>query len=274
MPQITCPACAATYDMPVGAIGPDGRKVRCAACKTLWLARTEPARADMPTAPYEASSAPQAVAEVKDEPQAGAPPAMDQTPPVAEPEMLPPEPEVAPTAKAAKPSALKAPPRRRKPWHERIGERIEAPRARWPIAASVAVLACLAGTVGLRKSIVAHAPDTGRLFAAIGLPVNLTGLDLKNVRSGVFNEGGVELLVIQGEITNISAVNKPVPRLKFAIRDARGLEIYTWTAQAEMKDLKPGESQTFRRRLASPPPEGSDVLVRFAGKADLIAMAK
>jgi predicted Zn finger-like uncharacterized protein len=45
--KLTCPKCAAVYDVPDGAIGPNGRKVRCLACATSWV---EPPRAD-PKAP-------------------------------------------------------------------------------------------------------------------------------------------------------------------------------------------------------------------------------
>lgn len=33
---LTCPKCAATYDVPDNAIGPNGRKIRCRACETSW----------------------------------------------------------------------------------------------------------------------------------------------------------------------------------------------------------------------------------------------
>ena len=39
MPQITCPACSATYDMPAGSIGPDGRKVLAQAFSDTQLQR-------------------------------------------------------------------------------------------------------------------------------------------------------------------------------------------------------------------------------------------
>lgn len=234
MIRICCPACATAYDLPEASIGPAGRKVRCAACQTLWHAEKPPVTEAEVPAPAE-------------EPATGTLP-------------LPPEEPIA------------AP--RRRPWHERIGEQAAPDRPRWPYAAAILLLLIGGGLVGFRKSVVARAPETGRLYAALGLPVNLSGLALRNVRSGVFSEGGTELLVVQGEIANVAADTRAVPRLMFSIRDAKGIEIYHWTAQADSKDLKPGETQTFRRRLASPPPEGAKVLVRFAGKADLVAMAK
>ena len=34
--QLICPHCAATYQVPDDAIGPNGRKIRCRACETSW----------------------------------------------------------------------------------------------------------------------------------------------------------------------------------------------------------------------------------------------
>ena len=51
-----------------------------------------------------------------------------------------------------------------------------------------------------------------------------------------------------------------VPRLRFAVRNASGNEIYTWTALPAKSVLAPGETLAFRSRLASPPRETHDVV--------------
>ena len=75
--------------------------------------------------------------------------------------------------------------------------------------------------------------------------------------------------VIEGVIMGQS--NKPVelPRLRFSVRDAQGTEIYAWNAVLEQSVLKPGEKAWFKSRLASPPPEGRNIDVRFFSKRDL-----
>jgi len=47
--QLTCPNCAASYDVPDHAIGPAGRKIRCRACDTSW--HQPPLRTETPPAP-------------------------------------------------------------------------------------------------------------------------------------------------------------------------------------------------------------------------------
>ena len=65
------------------------------------------------------------------------------------------------------------------------------------------------------------------------------------------------------------AAQGELPRLRFCVRDAQGAEIYAWNAVLEQPVLKPGERAYFKSRLASPPPEGRNIDVRFFNKRDL-----
>ena len=62
-----------------------------------------------------------------------------------------------------------------------------------------------------------------------------------------------------------------MPRLRFAVRNQGGQEIYSWTALPARNVLLAGETLPFRSRLASPPREGQQVLVRFFNRRDLVA---
>lgn len=41
--HLSCPNCSATYEIPEGAIGANGRKIRCRACDTSWFEPGRPA---------------------------------------------------------------------------------------------------------------------------------------------------------------------------------------------------------------------------------------
>lgn len=139
----------------------------------------------------------------------------------------------------------------------------------------LAVLAALtAGLLAGRVQVVRLIPQTAGLYAVIGLPVNLRGLIFEDVLTSSEIEPagpqpGVPVLVAQGRITNITSHNVDVPRLRFALRNVAGLEVYAWTAQPDRPVLNPGESLPFRTRLASPPADAHTVAVRFFNRHDL-----
>ena len=135
-------------------------------------------------------------------------------------------------------------------------------------AATLALVAATAMLIAGRSEIVRHAPQTASLYAALGLPVNLRALDFDNVTTAREDQDGVNVLIVEGNIVSSAAKPVDVPQLRFAIRNPDGLEIYSWTAPPERSMLAPGEQMAFRSRLAAPPSESSDVMVRFVGRND------
>lgn len=306
--QLICPHCKTSYVVADTAIGATGRSVRCVRCRNVW--RTEPASATTgaseevafrtelgapelepspPTAP-EAEPSPQPEGD-----QAAAPPADDvvdlnaSAGPGSDP-----APDPSPAALSDIPIPLdNAPPlvpaqgdgMAPAPAIENDAGDVESVAARriraakrrrgrlripLPLAIAAMLVLC-AGLIGMRKDVVRHAPQLASLYASVGLPVNLRGLDFSSVKLGSEIHDGVPVLVVEGAI--ISKANMPVdvPRLRFSLRNASGAELYAWTAQPAQAVLKPGESMPFRSRLASPPAEGHDVQVRFFNHRDAVA---
>ena len=133
----------------------------------------------------------------------------------------------------------------------------------------VILLAVLGALVGWRSDVVRVMPGTASLFAAIGLPVNLRGLALTDITTTKEAHEGATILVVQGTITNISKQQRDVPRIRLAVRNGKGAVVYTWTSLPERNVLAPGDSQPFQTRLASPPPDGQVVEVRFFTRRDI-----
>jgi hypothetical protein len=133
------------------------------------------------------------------------------------------------------------------------------------------LLAVNASVLGWRSDVVRAMPQTASLFAAIGLPVNLRGLAFVDVKTTKEMHDGVPVLLVQGTIANVSRQPHDVGRLRFAMRNSAGREIYTWTTLPARSALAPGESLPFQTRLASPPSEGREVVVRFFNRHDAIA---
>jgi hypothetical protein len=157
---------------------------------------------------------------------------------------------------------LKAPQPARAP--ARLGPRVA-------LGAICAVL-LVSMIAGGRERIVARVPSADRVFAAIGLPVNLAGVEFRNVVSKVTEIDGQKVLAVNGEVANLNrAATTSFPALKMTVRGADGRALYVWTANAVTSKLAPGETTTFRTRLAAPPDGARDVLVSLAEPAKPIA---
>jgi predicted Zn finger-like uncharacterized protein len=157
---------------------------------------------------------------------------------------------------------------------ESVAARHEAAvrRQRWrkmplPAVIFMMALACLAMFV-MRKDIVRHFPQMASFYASFGMPVNLRGLEFNDLKISNETHDGVPVLVVEGTIVSKASMPVDVPRLRFALRNAAGAEVYTWTALPTQNVLEPGQTLPFRSRLASPPAEGHDVQVRFFNRRD------
>lgn len=115
-----------------------------------------------------------------------------------------------------------------------------------------------------RTALVSAAPGLARLYAAIGMPVNVLGLDLVDVYPSRDVEGGAPGLVVEGTIVNVASRQVDVPTLRLTLLDAAGERVGGWQAEPSLTRLAPGERQKFRTRLASPPDQARKVSVSFA----------
>ena len=134
--------------------------------------------------------------------------------------------------------------------------------SRW-IAIALVLFAVNVALLGARSEIVRYMPQTASLFSAIGLPVNLRNLEFEGIVISKETQDGVNILIIEGKVVNTSRKAVDVPRLRFAARTATGQEVYTWTMQPARSILGPGDSMPFTSRLAAPPANAADILVRF-----------
>jgi predicted Zn finger-like uncharacterized protein len=149
------------------------------------------------------------------------------------------------------------------------------PERKRGIRASMLLLAAslllMIGAVHQREMLVRRVPQTAALFQLIGLPVNLRGIEIRNVASRMIDDNGINILVIDGDLVNVTRKTVDVPRLRLSVTSDKGEEIYVWTVQSDKPSLGPGETVNFRRRLAAPPQEGQGVRVRFLRRTDTTA---
>ena len=146
---------------------------------------------------------------------------------------------------------------------------------RWPVPGlPTIILALIAANmilVAWRIDIVRLLPQTASLYAAVGLPVNLRGMAFENIKMSKEQQDGMTVLLVEGSIVNVTSRAVEVPRVRLAVRNDSKNEIYSWTTLPTRTVLGPGETLPFRSRLASPPAEARDVMVRFFSRRDIVA---
>lgn len=229
---IDCPGCGAAYHITKAALQPNGRRVACPRCETVWLA--------MPAIEAIASDG-AFLTDIRispdDQPQPPKHTGYART--VAAP--LPPKPPLRMPAFAR---------------HFCLG---------------VALLGLAMGLIAARGA-VAHAwPAAGRLYAAMGMPIAREDLAIRDLHTVMTRFNGVAYLGVEGVIINPRGDEARIPPVRLAIRDAGGHEIYSWTVTAARQALNSGGSLLFRARLAEPPPEGRTIVARFASPDDVVA---
>ncbi len=149
---------------------------------------------------------------------------------------------------------------------------LPAPKARGRNLRAAMLTAALAlvaigSALAFRHAIVAAVPQLGGLYAAIGLPVNLHGVELRGVVAGIVYPGGWKRLRVEGEIANIVDRTVAVPTIELAILGPDGTELAAWQAAPTADGLAPGAAIPFVTEFADPPEGARRIVFRLAAGA-------
>jgi predicted Zn finger-like uncharacterized protein len=292
---IVCPACASSYNIDDAKIGVAGRTVRCASCRhSFFVALPRPdemfASESLRGAADDFSAA---VASEVSGNQAAARTSVVETSFSNEPEQAAEaktQSSLEATAGSPAPAGLAA---SRGPQLDAMASRefmpepkpvvqgklmrlvsmIIAPLRLIPpsLASAAFAIFLTGGLIVERVDVVRLFPETARLYAAVGYTVNLRGLTFRNIVTELVQEGEARVLVIEGDIANAEERTISVPLISLSVQGDDGAQLYTWTSEPQRPKLAAGDLMRFRARLVSPPPQGKNVLVRFAGREASVA---
>lgn len=266
--QLSCPECQTAFRIDPAALGAEGRSVRCVRCRTTWFARVE----DL--VPEQAMAEADFAAGWAEAPPPGILPQVvpwndtvmvdaGTAPPIAP--VLPAESAVPPVQAGNGQIAVRA---------QASPRQHVAPKRKSEGRTRLALVAVILGTIvivaiGQRDAVVRALPDLAGFYGAIGIPVNLRGLEFSAIRTSFETQDGVPVLIVEGEVVNVTRGSVGVPRLRLAVLGADDKEIYSWTSVLPRDSLGTREVLPFRTRLASPPEDSKRVFVRFLTPADL-----
>ncbi|MCG8652098.1 MAG: hypothetical protein MI861_19825, partial [Pirellulales bacterium] len=128
----------------------------------------------------------------------------------------------------------------------------------------LAVLAIGFLTINQREAIVRAMPGSAWAYASLGMPVNVRGLDFRDVAYSWESDAGRIVLEVHGDIVNITDRDMQVPPVVFALRDEVKKEVYQWEEAVLSEPLGAGASAAFAIRIPTPPKSIKSVQVRFA----------
>lgn len=243
---LTCTSCSTRYYADDAAIGPAGRTVRCAACGFSWFAEPQ----------LELRTAAEPTEMVRAEAPANEPLTRER---VERLRRAAEQPGPAPSA-AAKFRAQQAD-RMRK-------ERARAAAVVWT-ATGAALAASATGMVAFRQDVAEIWPRSASAFAALGLDVNVYGLEFYDLSVERAFDGPTPILLVSGEVRNIGRDDKLVPPVRVSLRDTRSQEIFELVNSVTDHPLPAGESIPFQIRVENPPSDAVDLEATFGNFSDV-----
>ena len=220
---LTCPNCSSRYHVDAAAFQQKARKVRCANCGHRWKA--QPPVDEPQSADLQLESP--AVEKSKEQVQAAA---------------------ASPVRRPA--AATREKMRSSKP----VG---------WMLSVGVVVLLLVSAIIG-RNGIVGKFPATAAVYQSVGLSIDQDfGLEFKDVTLDWQREGGAFVLVVEGEIVNLSEADQVIPPVRMAILDSDGRELQHEYFQLDENELGAGNRINFTGRLVDPIDQGENFRLTF-----------
>ncbi len=271
---IACPNCGTRYQVPYATIGAAGREVQCAQCTKPWHAMADappppaiedddilfsPGEENVLDAAFEAAARTVAPAlparfEADSEP--------DQT--LADIRAaLAPKPKKD-AVNALDPALLSKSKRAFAQRQAKISKKLPLARIRRTarLGAFVVLVSLLLLGFSLRTDLVREFPSLAGLYAAVGLPVNVVGLEFEASTTMTSFRGGKPVMLITSRIRSVANQVVPVPPVLVSLLDGAGTTVYEWTVTPKAAEMAPGDILEFSTEVSAPP-EGA-VTVRLS----------
>ena len=236
----TCPSCGTRYTLSDTAVS-SGRNVRCGRCKTVW--REEP-----PNAEAEEIFTPFTVPQTD---------SFDESGPEADAFGEAPLDDIEPTPKVVAAARLVSSPPVAPPWHR-------SPVAVWSIAAGLLVAFVVILIVG-RDRIAGRWPATASLYQTLALDIGPlgAGLQFQKVTNTVQSRGGKSVLIVKGEVINLSRITRRLTHVHIRLLDAHNLMLVSWSVAPRRAELRQGDLLPFEAVLPAPAPTAVSTEVTF-----------
>ncbi len=147
-------------------------------------------------------------------------------------------------------------------------ERMRAAVVVWG-ATGAALAASASGMVAFRQDVAELWPRSASAFAALGLDVNVYGLEFYDLAVERDFDGATPLLLVSGEVRNIGRDDKVVPPVRISLRDTRSHEIFELVNIVTDQPIAAGAAVPFQIRVENPPEDAVDLEATFANFSEV-----
>jgi predicted Zn finger-like uncharacterized protein len=276
---IVCPNCGTRYQVPYGTLGPSGRDVQCAQCSKSWRAKADaPPAVQDPAGDALFTPADEAALDTAFEAAAASQTQLARSAAPADPAYQRTLDEIR-AAIAPKPAPNPLDPALLKKTESAFKERQKGIAARLPIArlrrtarlgAFVVLLSILVLGFALRTDLVSFFPQLAGLYSAIGLPVNVVGLQFEGSKTLTLLRDGKAIMQISARIRSVSNRTVTVPPILVSLLDAKGAPVYQWTVVPQAPSMDPGDIINFQTEMSAPPDGATTVRLTFTNSGSPI----
>jgi hypothetical protein len=129
----------------------------------------------------------------------------------------------------------------------------------------------VAGGLLFRTEIVRLAPAMAGVYSALGMEVNVVGLEFSEVSTVMSRRGDSDVISVTATIHGVEARRVVVPPVVVSLLDAKGTPLYQWSVMPPAADVEPGEAVAFSAELASPPAGATQLRLGFASSRQNVA---
>lgn len=288
---IVCPHCATRYQVPAETVGAKGRQVQCAHCGKTWQAFAEkeierpapkPAPPPVSVAARSAPRDPDQMFDSKAEAELDAEFEAEQRAAAGEPEpaipteavrsieeikaAIAPKAQDAPPANPVDPQAEK---KRKKAFDERqssLSRQLPLARVRriLRITGLCSLVLMIGAGFSFRTDIVRAFPDLAGTYEALGMPVNVVGLEFRDVKTLLALRRGADVMQVDARIYSVAPGVVDVPPVVVTLLNAENVPLYEWSVAPSVPVLQSGEVVDFSTQVTAPPPGASRVRLTFA----------